>query len=365
MDFFLSHTTALAALRSWKLRRILERGERADVLVPETLPTVDEVAELRRKLPSIVGEEELELAVRSGRPGARRRTGVRAHLESEPLPEGAAVCVADGVVCASPELVVVQMAPRLTDLELTVLLCELLGLYAVNPDAEDGMIHRDVPATTPERLRAFLDALGPRRGVRRVRKALTMAFTGSGSPRETKLCLRFTLRPGLGGWHLRLLSMNEPVEVQRIHNAMKRGVRKPDILLCSESEHEQQKVVAVEYSGRVHDLPAQVTIDAARTNELTALGIGEYVVRREQYADLDYMDGLVERIRSDLALPRTGMTAEEAGRRRTLRQQLFEELELIDGIHWNGRGRARRRATASSEEPPSWDVVPVEAYGID
>ncbi len=364
MDVFLSHTTALAALRSWGLRRALERGERVNVTVPEGLPGSDELSELRRRLPASVGEGELELAVRSGRSGLRRRSGVRVRREGEPLPEGAAVRVADGVVCSSPELVVVQMAPQLTDLELAMLLCELLGRYAVNPDAEDGMLQRDAPVTTPERLRAFLDGLGSRRGVRRVHRAISRACVGSGSPRESKLSLRFTLRPGLGGWNLDLLSMNAPVEVRRIHNALSRGVRRPDILLCADGPGGQRRVVAVEYNGRRHDHPARVAADALRTNELKAMGIGEYIVRREQYEDLDYMDGLVERIRRDLALPRTGLTSEEAARRRALRQRLYEELELIDGVHWNGRERARRRL-AASDEGAAWDVVPVEAYGID
>ena len=67
------------------------------------------------------------------------------------------------------------MAARLTDLELIYLLSELLGLYAVAPDYERGMFQRRAPLTTPERIRAHLDALGPEHGTQRVRRALRFA----------------------------------------------------------------------------------------------------------------------------------------------------------------------------------------------
>ena len=189
-----------------------------------------------------------------------------------------------------------------------------------------------------------------------------MACVRSGSPRETKLSLRLSLRPELGGYGLNILSMNEPVEVERIHDRLNKGTRRPDILIAGPEQPGQgRRVAAVEYNGRDHDTPRQIAEDAKRTNELVAVDIPEFVVRREQYGDLDYMDGLVERIREKVGLPRQVRGAELRARLRRLRWELYLELELIDGITWAGRERERERRDAAVS---GWDVVPADAYGL-
>ena len=96
-------------------------------------------------------------------------------LGAGPLPEGSAVDLGEGLLCTSPEHLPVQMASRLTDLELTCLLSELLGLYAIDPCQDEGMFQRDEPLTTPDRVLAHLARLGGRHGVDRVRRALGRA----------------------------------------------------------------------------------------------------------------------------------------------------------------------------------------------
>lgn len=62
------------------------------------------------------------------------------------------------------------------------------------------------------------------------------------------------------------------------------------------------------------------------------------------------------------------MTRKTAEERRRLRRQLYEELEHIDGVHWNGRARAverERRADSSDEIARTKELVPVEAYGLE
>lgn len=370
MGLFLSHTTALETLRSWNLRHRLARGERCDAPVPTALPAEKDLERITLRVPTLsTPDRPIEVVVSTGHSGARAN-GMFAHVTKAPLPAGSAVPISDDVVCSSPELVAVQMAPSLTLLELLCLLSELLGLYAICPEAEGGMFERSAPLTTPERLGAYLDTLGPRPGVGLVRHALAQACVRSGSPRETKLALRLSLRPGLGGYGLGLLAMNEPVVVERIYDPADTGIRRPDILVGRPREVALSGAalfVAVEYNGRHHDLPARITQDANRSNELRARDIPEYVVRREQYDDLDYMDGLVERIRKNLGLPRIGMTKEMASERRRLRQRLYEELEHIDGIHWNGRAREKERerwAGSPDETLRAEEVVPVEAYGL-
>lgn len=360
MAMMLSHTSALEALRRWGTSGWPGVPEPFALSAPDSAPDREELAGLLAHDSVLSGlDTPLDLLV-SGAHGLARTSLATTHQQAAPLPPGSFLRLGPGLWCASPEQLAVQMAPRLTELELTTLIAELMGLYAIDPTADDGMVQRTAPLMTPETLRAHLDALGHARGTAQVRRALALAPERSGSPRETKLSLRLSLKPADGGWHLNVLSLNTSLEVRRIDDAMSRGVRRPDLLIGGPDG----RVVALEYHGRRHDEPARLVEDAKRTNELKAIGVGEYVVRREQYRDLAYMDGLVGRIRGDLALPRVGLSSEERARRRRKREELYQELERIDGVRWNGRERARRTAEMAAVTEDGWEVVPVEAYGL-
>ena len=334
MTTFLSHTTALEAMRRWDLRSRLATGERCAAIVP---PNPDDVESLLDP-GSLLGSLEKPLHLLVSTPRSLVRTELaHAHLQSGPLPDGSALQVADGVLCSSPELLAVQMAPLLTRLELIYLLSELLGFYAICPASKDGMFQRREPLSTPERMLKFLGRMGGRPGVQMVRRALGEACVGSGSPRETR-------------------------------DRMQTGVRKPDILLASP---DGRRIAAMEYLGRVHDASSQLAQDANRTNELKAIGVSEYVVRREQYGDLEYMDGLVAEVRRELGLPRIGMTRATAEARKERRRALCEELDRIDGVSWTGRTRERaaREAEKDGAEKDALVVaetivVPLDAYGL-
>ena len=363
MGIVLSHTTALEALRSWSLRKRLARGERCVAIAPSHPCDVSAEGDLG-SLSGVLSSPVNQLV--SQKRAARRDVRSFAHLQSGPLPEGSGVPLSGGVVCASPEQLAVQMAPSLTYLELVFLLSELMGLYAICPAMEDGMFQRRVPLTTPELIEQHLVRLGSRPGTQAVRRALGDACVRSGSPQETRLCLRLGLRPGMGGHNLNVLSMNDPVRVARVSNRMSEGTRKPDVLVGSP---DGERFAAIEYHGVVHDRHVVQVQDANRTNELKAMGIAEYVVRKEQYDDLDYMDGLVGIIRRELGYPRIGMTRAEAERRRALRDQLRRELDAIDGVTWDGRARELARDSFSSDpeetSPEVHEEVPLEAYGLE
>lgn len=373
MGLFLSHTSALWALREWRNRRHLAEGERCSLPVPSGLPDAAELTALLASASVYVpADQPIELLVSSGRAGRVVR-GARVHVCRVPMPPDSAVRLSKGVACAAPELVAVQMASSLTDLELCVLLAELMGLYAICPTMEGGMFQRDEPLTTPEALLAYLNALGKRCGVARVRRALARTCVRSGSPRETKLALRLSLKPALGGYGLSVVAMNEPVAVQRLGRQLSMVVRKPDLLIGRPGEGigvDVSRLVAVEYSGWRHADPYRAALDAVRSNELKAGEISEYTIWKDQYDDQDYMDDLVSHIRCDLGLAKQRLTMEMKAKRRRLRQRLYEELESIDGVHWNGRRNRYDRVIRSEdgEEPGSdwdfdWDVVPADVYG--
>ena len=373
MDVLLSHTTALAVIRAQETRRTLEGQRRCDACVPTVAPSASDLEALLASAALLSRlDAPIEILVATAK-GRSRTPGIASHVMSQSLPRNAAFEVAPGIRCVGPELLAVLMAPKLTELELIVLLSELLGTYAIAPHLESGMITRRSPITTPEQIAEFLDALGTYRGVAQVRRALEKACVRSASPRETKLSLRLGLKPQYGGQNFDVLSMNEPLEVIRIGNKMRKGIRKPDILLRAPDGATRGGRpllgAAVEYDGRDHGTEEAHARDVERHNEVTAIGLVEYVVTKKQYGDLEYMDGLADLIRRDLGLPHQRLTRAEAARRKQLRRELFEELERIDGEHWNGLERQRARLAGEKSEDPGcgdgWDVVPVEAYGLD
>lgn len=368
MDILISHFSALEVVRLQTLRRALEERHRCDALVPGRGPRDDELARLIAAAPSLSTLTTPVEVLVAGEAGRRRSRLVRTHVAPQLPPAGSAFLVAPGVCCVSPEHLVVQLAPRLTELELIVLLSELMGAYSVAPELEDGMYQRRAAVTTRELIEAHLDGLGTFTGVTRVRRALRRACVGSGSPRETKLALRLGLNPARGGYGLDVLSMNDPLEVVRIRDRMRTGVRRPDILLRAPAGAMRNGRpllgAAVEYDGKDHASEEAHARDAERHNELTAIGVVEYLVTKAQYRDLAYMDGLVDLIRRDLGTPAKRRTHAEAARLRRLRLRLYQELERIDGVRWDGVRRRREQAQAQGEDA-GWDAVPVDAYGLD
>lgn len=368
MDILLTHLTALEALRSYQLRWRLTRGQPCDACPPGRPPTREELANAMARLPeSVRGLDRPEVLLANDAPRSRPRH-VRTHRAPAALPARCAIELAPGVRCVSPEHLAVQLAPLLTELELICLLSELLGTYAIAPGLDRGMFERESPLTTPELVRAHLERLGPAPGTARVRRALRWACVRSASPRETKLSLRLGLPKARGGYGLEVLSMNDPMEVRRIHDAMRTGVRKPDILLRAPVRpghgREGRRGVAFEYEGRDHETPERHAQDIERRNELAAMDITEFTISRTQYADLDYMDGIVDAARREMGIREARVTRAVAARRRQRRRELWLALEDIDGVSWGFLSRGGN-VGAPAEPDDSWDVVPVDAYHLD
>lgn len=332
-------------MRRWDMQgRFIGRAP-IEVGIPESPPPPDELSELISRSPVLSAcTPPINVLVSDNRRNGRSGP-VSAHLLRTELPPDALVPISSDVTCSSPEFLAVQMASSLTDLELVILLSELLGTYAICPKAGTGMFVRKDPLLTPDQLVAFLDALEGATGTAKVRRALSVACVNSASPMETKLSLRLGLKPARGGYGLEVLSMNEPLEVERVQSLLGKGVRRPDILLRKpvRAGGSGYSGVAVEYNGGVHENDQQVFRDIRRSNELKAIGLKEYEVSSLEYKDLEYMDWLATKIRSDLGMPKQQLSRREATRRRELREGLCKELTHIDSVTWDGKKRVKER----------------------
>jgi hypothetical protein len=184
------------------------------------------------------------------------------------------------------------------------------------------------------------------------------------------LALRLSMPPALGGYHLPVAALNMVVNVQGLRADLPLHTRRPDILLAvsgvGPGREGRHRYVAIEYDGATHYGEERHARDVERQTELMAAGLKEYVVGRQQYADLEYMDGLASLIRKDLGMSRIGLTRDAERRRRELRRQLYLRLEAIDE---RGLGSLMPQAELGSDEdgggPRDEDAVPVSAYGLD
>ena len=358
MDIVVTHMGALELLRLPSLTDALATACALPLCIPDRVPDAAELSEKARELDCLgYGARPLELLV--GDSASRRRTAsVVTHTQQGVLPASSFIRVADGIWVVSPEHLCAQLATRLTRTELLVLMGELLGTYSLSGS---GMHSRVKPIMGKDSLLRHLDALGEFHGVKVVRDALALAPAGSASPMETKLFLRVSLPMRLGGYALPVKAMNEKLEVGRIGERGKAGERRPDItLLPKEGAAVDCAFVALEYDGALHLTRSQQAADQRRSNDILGFGGREYRINKELYDNLDYMDELMGLVACDLGRAPHRVTRSVREKRRRKRSELKRELDLIDGVSWDGKGRAKAREGTC--EPDSGDSVPLDAY---
>ena len=340
MDIVLSHITALEAMRRPYFPSRLARADRCQTELPRRMPLVGEVREAQRLCPQLEGAR-MPLHVLVGASCPRHASPVaRAHSCSVSLPPGSLVELVPGVRCSSPALLCAQMAPHLSPSELVLLLSEMLGTYAVSEGADRGIEKRLVPLLTRAGLLDYLDRVGRLPGVALVREALGRVPERAASPMEAKLYLRATERFASGGYRLGRVALNDPVRLEALSGEVGQlRVRKPDLLLLAPEDAGRPspfRGVAFDYYGDWHARPDQVKKDTNRVNELLAHDIKDYVIWKENYDDIGYMDGVMARARGDIGLPARKVSRARAQSELRARVALWAELEGIDGIRWSG-----------------------------
>lgn len=138
MELLLTHNTALEAYRTIGLRERLSEARPCFDAVPRGAPSLERVSELAGIL-SRYGFEPTRMEALIGDVACRRRwPHLTTRICKKELPAKSIALLEGGIACVCPEHLAVQMAPLLTELELQVLLCELLGVYAVSPAVPGG-----------------------------------------------------------------------------------------------------------------------------------------------------------------------------------------------------------------------------------
>lgn len=348
MTICLSHTTALEVLRCWSAPRLLERGRRREALpAPERMPDPAGAAAILARLEPLSSVRPPHHVIVSGETARHRSELLVAHQAWPSYPPGSFFSLAPDALCATPELVALQMSEYASDLELLLLVDELCGHYGIQPRAAKGLVKRRDPLTSIERIEGYLDLMGPCRGAAKLRRALLRARAQSGSPRESRTVHRLEFCPRLGGYGLEVVGLNDPVLVERagaVLGEARERIRKPDIMLLAPADAPAGSMpfrgCALDYQGGYHRDELQEGKDTNRRNELLACGIKPYEIAREHYDDPGYLDWLVSRIRRDLGIEEPRLDARARETRRARRERLRRELDQADGLTWTGRSDA-------------------------
>ena len=333
MDILFSHKTALHLLRDSEVAAFSCAANKDFLTAPAHALDAYTVRDLKRYSSAVRRAGDPVELLTSDSNGTRNGCGFASHVWKGELPPGSVIDLGQGLFCSSAELVALQLGPGLSELELTVLLCEMMGTYSLDLGAPGKMCQRPDPLTDPGRLETFISLCGRRRGISALRRAVKLAIPGSASPMETKLALRLCLPTSKRGYGLKLLSMNEPLEVGRIGERFEaKGIRKPDILIAPWPGSDASPV-AVEYDGEEFHMTREgVLRDTVRGNELKAMGIGEYRVNSELYRNINYMEDLVSKVREDAGYPRQHRSKSDIRAQRAGHLELYKELARINGV---------------------------------
>lgn len=292
MVAFITHDSARAFWSAAESLDSVSTRSRA-TCIAEALATHQELKGLGIPRSAIV-DKKLHLLVRNQKERRCSRF-ISAHSCTNELPPGSFRKISPSLFVASPELMFIQMACRLSFVETIRLGCELCGTYIPTPANSSSRDRK--PLTSKEKIDAFITSMRGRYGVKKAAKALKYVVEYSNSPMETTLELLLCLPNCYGGYGLPVPSMNHPITLTR-SEAHELG---RSVFLCDLFWPEAG--YALEYYGREWHADAQsVAHDALRQSDLHYCGIDIDVVTYEQLQTASQVQILATKVAKRLSI---------------------------------------------------------------
>ena len=194
MKLILSHMSALDFIRANRWRRGELKRSRIHSLA-DCANSLSKVEQIR--IPAFdQTARQLEVLVGAESKAQRSKDHICRVLKTPPI-HGMFCEIAEDAYITSPEMTFVQMATRLSMINLILLGLELCGSYAPCPYAN--RYDERPPVTSKEKLLGFCERAKGIRGVAAASKALRWVIDGSNSPAESALMLYLCLPVRLGG----------------------------------------------------------------------------------------------------------------------------------------------------------------------
>ena len=320
MDICISHHSAL----DWYVhhRNPCSRFQELEhaVKAPDHAPEVALVDHLVTILD--IGDQKLDVMVSS--PNARHATAlVSSHLCSSELPEGALIPLGirgRNVWITSPALTFVQVAGVTDRIGAIAAGNSLCSSYMLDWLEDVGVVYRpsvdDAPLVSVRQLLSFVRGLPEGfYGKARALRALKYVHDGARSPMEWGLAMEFELPPGLGGYALGKVTLNEALAVyDGMDSASRRTYveRIPDITIAA---HGRRGVILarIDYDAySVHSNELREVMDSRRRNQLASYaGMVQFSLRTSQVMRYSEFEQEIEWIRISL-----GQRRKDGGKRR-------------------------------------------------
>ncbi|MBR3234279.1 MAG: hypothetical protein IKG11_01550 [Atopobiaceae bacterium] len=203
-------------------------------------------------------------------------SGVRCHLCSPNLPYASFLEITPDIYVSSPAFCLIQRARELTLAQTIALASRFCGNYALDKTEPSGIRQRQ-PLTTPEELLSYTNHCKGIKGVKRARRAASLAFPNSASPMETISMLVYCLPTRLYGLGLSTPAMNYE---QTLSPKAKRLIGTDFIRI---DLYWRQHRFGLEYQGRYsHTSDTDIANDIARQLAAKAMGIDLQMLTIEQ-----------------------------------------------------------------------------------
>lgn len=247
----------------------------------------------------------------------------RCHVWSRPLPEGSFVDIGHDVFVAAPALCFLQVAPTMSDFELTELGFELCGGYSRTPGVGQGFFQRSYKLTTPSFMKTYIGRLSYADGCRQAYDVLRFVLSNSESPAETDMALKVALPRLRGGYKFPLPELNPEIPLtQEAAQIAHRDRVYPDQLW-------RKAHVCLEYDSTLHhEKGADRTRDSLKRNALGCMGYKVITVTPSQLKNVSEFHGIALELARYLGVRLRPTTPKIEQARYELNEAICERIKL-------------------------------------
>lgn len=201
--YILSHKTGLQALREYRI----------DVSNMQTLTFLDSILKERNN----PFKQKIDLLVQN-KNNTRKNNKYNFHVSTSKINNKSLIMLRNNIYCVSPELLIIQLASKLTFESLFLLVCELCGTYSLDVK-NNTFVPGQIPATTINKVNKYKDTLLKSqkyfRGKTILNKVLLIAKDRSFSPMESKLLLKLSGPRNMGMYGIKNIELNSPVKLSK------------------------------------------------------------------------------------------------------------------------------------------------------
>ncbi|WP_172623477.1 PDDEXK family nuclease [Arabiibacter massiliensis] len=251
--------------------------------------------------------------------------GLECHVWNAPVGTQSFVRVGEGLFASRTEACFLQMATRLSSVQLILLGYELCGTYVLDASHPNGFRKREKPLTSAAALRRYVQKAAGMKGSRQALEALRFVADGSASPMESVLTMLLCLSTVLGGYGLALPLLNYLV---RMPDDVRRATGRARCFcdLCW-----PEAKLAVEYeSDAFHGGETDIARDSKRRAALARAGYTVVTVTWAQVRDARELDEVARVLAKRLGKRLRISRADWMSRRFELRNAIMPQKSALE-----------------------------------